>query len=393
MRDLWHDRRTSLVLVLTVTAIIAPLLLLFGLKTGVVTALRQSLLNDPRNLEIVIYGNTRLERAWFERYAARPDVAFILPRTRTINATIDLIDADRRIRTAVEVIPTAPGDPLLPPELPVPSKPTEILVTETLAETLAASPGARLTGVIKRSTGGRSDNALLELTVLGIVPETSFSRDAVFTGLDLLVVSEDYRDGLRQTLTTEDLSRSDAAEREHFANARVYAADLDGVASVAASMRAEGIEVRTQAEKIRVVRAFDDTLSFVFHVIALIGSIGCTLALGGALRGNVDRKRRDLALLRLFGFRNGTVILVPVAQALAISAVGFLLAYLAYLAGAGTFNQVLGANLADRGYVCRLEWAGILTAAATTLLIALASAAAGAYRASRIEPAECLRET
>jgi putative ABC transport system permease protein len=81
-----------------------------------------------------------------------------------------------------------------------------------------------------------------------------------------------------------------------------------------------------------------------------------------------------------------------VTQALAISSAGFLLAYLAYLAGAGTFNQVLGANLADRGYVCRLEWAGILSAAAATLLVALASAAAGGFRASRIEPADCLRE-
>ena len=392
LRDLWHDRRTSLVLVLTVTSIIAPLLLLFGLKTGVVSALRQSLLNDPRNLEIVIYGNTRLERAWFEAYAARPDVAFILPRTRTINATIDLIGPDRRIRSAVELIPTQAGDPLLPADLAVPSDPNEILITETLARRLASAPHGRLTGVIKRSTEGRSDNALLELSVIGVVPEASFARDTVFASLGLLVASEDYRDGLRRTLTTEDLAAEGVKGRGHFANARVYAAGLDAVATVAEAMRADGIEVRTQAEKIRVVRAFDDTLSFVFHVIALIGSIGCALALGGALRVNVDRKRRDLALLRLFGFRNDTVVLVPVTQALAISAAGFLLAYLAYLAGAGTFNQVLGANLADRGYVCRLEWTGILSAAAATLLVALASAAAGGFRASRIEPADCLRE-
>jgi putative ABC transport system permease protein len=392
MRDLWHDRRTSCVLVLTVTAILAPLLLLLGLKTGTVTAMRQSLLSDPRNLEIVIYGNTRLERSWFDAYAARADVAFILPRTRTINATIDLIGADRRIRSAVEVIPTAAGDPLLPEEAPLPVRANQILVTETLAEALAAGPGTRVTGVVKRSTDGRSDNALLDLEVIGVVPESRFARDAVFTHLNLLVASEDYRDGLRKTLTSADLGEPSTAGRQHFANARLYAADLEAVATVAESLRAEGIEIRTQAERIRVVRAIDNTLSFVFQVIALIGGIGCALALGGALRVNVERKRRDLALLRLFGFPTGTLVLVPVSQAVAIASAGFLLAYLAYLAGAGAFNQVLGANLSDKGYVCRLEWTGLLTASAATMVVALASAAAGGHRASRIEPADCLRQ-
>ncbi len=36
-KDFWHDRRTMLVFVLTVAAIVAPLLLLLGLKNGVVT--------------------------------------------------------------------------------------------------------------------------------------------------------------------------------------------------------------------------------------------------------------------------------------------------------------------------------------------------------------------
>ena len=393
LRDLWHDRRTSLVLVFTVAAIIAPLLLLFGLKTGVVSALRQSLLNDPHNLEILVYGNTRLERAWFETYAKREDLSFILPRTRTINATIDLIDADRRIRSAVEMIPTAAGDPLLPKGLPVPSHPAHVLVTETLAKRLDAGPGTVFTGVVKRSTDGRSDNALLELKVIGLVPETSFARDAVFTTLDLLVATEDYRDGQRRSLTNADLNAEMASSRTHFANARVYAADLDAEAGLAAAMRADGIEIRTQSEKIQLVRAFDDTLSFVFHVIAVIGSLGCTRALGGALRVNVDRKRRDLALLRLFGFRNATVVMVPLTQSLAIASGGFLLAYGAYLTGAITFNQVLGANLADRGYVCHLEGPDLLTAALVTLFIALAAAVAGGYHASRIEPAESLRET
>jgi hypothetical protein len=83
--------------------------------------------------------------------------------------------------------------------------------------------------------------------------------------------------------------------------------------------------------------------------------------------------------------------LLPLVQSAAIAALGFVLALLAYGGGALAFNAVLGANLAERGYVCRLEATYIAVAAAATLLFALLAAVAAGYRASRIEPAECLR--
>lgn len=392
LRDLWHDRRTTFVLVFTIAAILAPLLLLFGLKTGVVSAMRDALLNDPRNLEIVIYGNTRLGQDWFRAYARRPDVAFIVPKTRTINATLDLVNRERRILSAVEAVPTAPGDPLLPPDLPVPVDPSGVLVTETLAKRLDIRPSDSITGLVKRINRGRDESAMLDLRVIAIVPESSFSKRAIFTTPDLLALAEDYRDGLRATLSNSDLRKGAAAQRPHFANARVYAADLEDVASISDAMRSDGIEVRTQAEAIESVRAIDRILSFVFYVIALIASTGCALALGGALWVNMDRKHRDLALLRLFGFDNQAVILLPVVQSLTISAAGFAMAYAAYRLGALTFNQILGANLADQGYVCHVDAGDILRAAGATLVIALAAASAGGFRASRIDAAESLRE-
>jgi putative ABC transport system permease protein len=392
LRDLWHDRRTTLALVFTVAAILAPLLLLFGLKTGVVSAMRNSLLNDPRNLEIVVYGNTRLDRDWFRTYADRPDVAFIVPRTRTINATLDLVKEDRRILSAVQVIPTAPGDPLLPDALPVPSEPGEVLVTATLAAKLGVESRQPVLGVVKRTDRGRDESAELDLRVIGIVPESSFAKDALFATPDLLAAAEDYRDGLRDALGSDDLVRGIADQRPHFANARLYASGLDAVASLAQAMREDGIEIRTQAEAIESVRSVDRVLSFVFYVIALVAGIGCALALGGALWVNVERKHRELALLRLFGFDDQAVILLPAVQSLAISTAGFVLAALAYQAGASAFNRVLGTHLAGQGYVCHMGAGSMLAAAGATLVIALFAAAAAGVPANRVDAAESLRE-
>jgi len=392
-KDLWHDRRTMLALVFTIAAILAPLLLLLGLKTGVISAMRDSLLNDPRNLEVVVYGNTRLDRDWFRAYAARPDVGFIVPRTRTINATLDLVSAQRRIFYAVEVVPTAPGDPLLPEGTPVPIEPTDVLVTATLAKKLDIVRGQPLLGVVKRTDGDRDESAELYLLVIGIIPETSVAKDALFATPDLLAAAEDYRDGLRDSLTNAELHRGIADQRTYFANARVYAAGLDSVPPLAKAMRENGIEIRTQAEAIESVRAIERVLGLVFFVIALIAGVGCTLALGGALWVNVDRKHRDLALLRLFGFDDQAVILIPAIQSLAISCAGFLLAALTYQGGAATFNRVLGSHLAGRSYVCHIALADILVAAGATLAIALLAAAAAGIRASRIDAAESLRSS
>jgi putative ABC transport system permease protein len=391
LQDLWHDRRTTLVLVLTVASIIAPLMLLFGLKTGVIATLRQDLINDPRNLEVVVFGAHRLDQGWFAATAQRPDLGFLIPRTRTINATIDLVDGERRPFDAIDMIPTAAGDPLLPPGLPTPVHAGQVLLTETLAKRVGWTPGAPLTGYFRRSRNGTPEHAQFTLEPIGVIPESRVAREAVFTHLDLLIASEDYRDGLRSSLSDADLRAPSARTRTEFAGARVFARDLDAVDTLAAALRAEGIEVRTQAERIETVRAFDRTLSFILRVIALIGLSGCALALGGALWVNVDRKRRDLALLRLFGFGNGTVVLMPVVQSAVIAAQALVLAFVTYLFGAAAFNRTLGQNLTGQGYVCRLEPEHLAAAAAATLLVALLAAVAAGYRASRIDPAECLR--
>jgi putative ABC transport system permease protein len=408
-KDLRHDRHTTLVFVLTVAAILAPLLLLLGLKNGVVETLRETLLRDPRNLEVVIYGSARLDRDWLAEIAARPDVAFLIPKTRTINASVDLLDPARRLLPAVEVIPTALGDPLLPPGTALPSHPGEVLVTATLARRLGLlsaepqvsgaeeggptrSDPAAVVAVVKRTRDGASEHMRLPLSVIGIVPEARFSRDALFTGLDLLVAAEDYRDGTLDP-PPEGLVPNGYADRQtHFANARLYATGLDQVGPLAAAVSAEGIEVRTQAERIASVQAVDRTLSFLFRVIALIGGAGCALALGGALWVGVERKRRQLALLRLFGFGPGAVAALPVIQGSLIAGLGLLFAGAGYLIGAHAFDAVMGENLAGGGYLTRLGIADLGLAAALVMLVALVASAAGAIRAGRVSPAEGLRE-
>ena len=392
VHDLRHDYRLSVVLMVSVASILAPLLLLFGLKTGVVSTMKQKLLDNPFNREVVIYQNASLDSSWFDALSARDDVAFVVPRTRTINATMDVVAPDRRAVAGIEVVPTAPGDPLVPESCEVPRRWNNILLSHTAGVKLGAGAGAALTGIVKRRVDGRDQLVRFELPVLCVLPESAFGRDAVFAPLALLTAMEDYRDGFDVPLLDANAAGKLAGPRDRFANARVYATDLDAVAGLAGFIRAAGVEVRTHARDIENVQAIERVLTFIFGVIAVIASIGVALSLIGSLWINVERKRRDLALLRLLGIRREGVVLIPVVQAAGITMAAFILAMCAYLIGAQVFNHQLGVNLSESQFVCRLYWSDVLTAAALTLAVALAASLVGGYRASKVDPAECLRE-
>lgn len=88
LRDLIYDRKVSFFIVSALVAVIAPLLLLFSLKYGIVSQLQNQLLNDPQNLEIKINGmqsNKTLDQNWFADLRQNERVRFVIPLTRSLN--------------------------------------------------------------------------------------------------------------------------------------------------------------------------------------------------------------------------------------------------------------------------------------------------------------------
>ncbi len=391
-RDLWHDRKVSLCIVASLVAVIAPLLLLFGLKYGVVSQLQQQLLSDPRNLEIRLLGNYTLDTAWFARLRAQPGVGFVIPLTRSLNTQADLQRDSQHFVPNAEVIPTAAGDPLLG-GLTAPSTTDQVILSASAAQRLGVKPGDTLRLLVLRKLAGETENGHLQVKVSGVLAPTAFTRPAVLVSLELLVALENFRDGFALPslgfTTGKPLLDNN---REHYARARIYARDLNDVAPLAAWLAQEHLETTTRAKDIESVQAISRVLRLIFAVIAWTALVGCVASLAGAFLANIDRKRKDLALLRLLGFRRSAAGLYVMAQAALLTALAFALGYGAYLAGSAVFNNVLGANLADNGFVCTLEPIHILLAFASALLIALLVAGVGGFRAIHIQPAESLRD-
>lgn len=395
VRDFLNEWQVSACLVLALAAVLTPLLVLFGLKYGIVTTMSERLLRDPANLEVILVGSTRLEPDWFATLKADPTVAFIVPRTRSLAATLDLVGQGGKVLTGAEMVPTAPGDPLIAQPLSPPVRSDGVLLSHSAAGSLGVTAGDTIIAVVARTVDGERQAARFPLTVMGIVPESAFGRDGVFVTNPLLVATEDFRDGHAAPLLGSAATLGGSPPipgPRSYASARLYARGLDDVGPLADRLRAQGLEVRTHAAEIQTVKSIDRVLSFIFSVIAIIAIAGYGLSLAASLWANVDRKRKDLALLRLMGFPRSAVVVFPAAQAVLVAILGTTSSLCAYWGVSALFNHALSSTMAVNEFVCRLPPLYALAAVGATVALVLGASAMGGYRASRIDPAESLRD-
>lgn len=390
LRDLVHDRKVSICMMASVVAVVAPLLLLFGLKFGIVSQLRHDLLSDPRNKEVKMIASDNLDQAWFERLRALPSVGFVMPLTRALNTVADLYVDSKRFAENVELIPTGVGDPLLGDVRP-PGTVNQVVLTAMAAQRLGVQPGDTVRLNISRQLNKVNERGQLHVQVQAVLPAAAFGRAAAFVTLPLLVALEDFRDGFQVPLL--NVTKGDAPrERQHFARARIYASEIEQVEALASYLTNQRIETSSRLAEIKSVQQIDRVLSIIFNVIAWAAVLGCAASMIGGLMANIDRKRKDLALLRLFGYGRQAMLGYVVIQATTLTAVGFSIGCLLYGMGSVLFDRLLGVTLSAGRFVCRLEPTHFAFALSAALLVSLCVSLSGGILVTKIEPAESLRD-
>jgi putative ABC transport system permease protein len=325
--------------------------------------------------------------------AARPDVAFLVPNTRRIAASLSALrNPDKGdYLSALQMIPTAPGDPLLVPNVGIPIGTGQLVLSGPAARKLDARVGDILEARIDRRRKDQDEGVAWHVEVTGIAPDSATQEEAVFVPLALLVATEDYRDGVAVRELGWDGAEPRGGPRE-YARFRLYAKSIYEVAGLHEALTAEGIEVRTQVAEIEGMQSLDRNLGRVFWLIAVIGILGFLASLAANLLANVERKRRELSVVRLIGFPTRSIVLFPVAQSVLIGVIGALCAAAVYFPVATVLNTWFAHSLGAGEYICRLLPSHLLVALGGTLACAGLSAAWAGYRAARIEPAEGLRD-
>ena len=381
--DLWAERVLGLCTVLALAAVLAPLVVLAGLRAGVVEGLRHLLLEDPHSREIVTAANRSFEATLLDRFAARPDVQFLAPRTRTLAASLVLQRPDGTTTARVELLPTAAGDPLI---AEAPSHADEIVLTAAAAARLRSTPGDPLVGRLGRIKDGLRQSVTLPLRVVGVAPAAAFAREASFVTLALAVLVEDYQDGLAEAPPA--LEQIALPARAEFAGFRLYARRLEDVPALDAVLRAEGIDVVSRAGDVASLLAVDRNLGILFLLVAGLGGVGFMVSLGAGLWANVERKRVPLALMRFLGLRRVELSVFPIVQAATMALAGAVLGLLAALAAATVVNAALAGTLAIDQALCVISPGMAFAAMVVTMAGAVLVAGAASLRAAGIEPWE-----
>jgi putative ABC transport system permease protein len=392
LRDFVHERIMSACFVLALSAALLPLLVLFGLKFGIIGNLLEPLTEDPRYRQILPVGSGSYGPDWFEAMAARSDVAFIVPRTRAIAATMRLraTDSDAGRIISVELIPSAAGDPVLT-GLEPPQGFDAVALSLDAADKLGVAAGDSLEGIVSRTLGGEQQTELLPLTVSTVASAAAFARDGMFVSHDLLMAVEDFRDGRAvPALGWSGAPATDAPR--YFAGFRLYAGTIDDVANLREGLMNQGIDVRSRLADIQLVQALDRNLSIVFWIIAGIAAVGYGLSFGSSVWANVDRKRRDFSVLRLTGFRTRAIVWFPILQAMLTGALGWLIATIVFFAVQAGLNALFADTVGSGESVCRLLPVHFIIALVLTLAAASVAAASGGRRLARLEPSLALRE-
>ncbi len=402
IKDLLHEKTHFLCQVLALTAVLAPLMILFGLKTGVLETLSRGLSADADVRQIIIRGLANLPESELETLRQSPLVGFVAPHPHPINADTFFLVADKRGAETIRgtILGSGPGDPLLPSG-EAPPKAGETYLSASLGRDLGATAGSKIMLLAERNQG---ETALLPLTVLGILEPADWAASgALLNASDILDVDRWSEGYLVPSLgeTGRNL------ESPTIPTLRLFASDLTTVRPLAQMLSEQGLNLNTKVSRIEGLEHLSAMLGVVFATIAGVAGLGYLVAFSASLWANVSRKTMELSILRLQGLSRRASLIFPAAQALLIAFGGWAGATLLYLIAARLLNESLGPDFAlalgqgfdalkpgqtiAKGDISLLQPYHFAVAALVSLAVALLAAAAAARRIMGIDPAEGLR--
>lgn len=389
-RDWRHEALLSFCSVLALASMLAPILILQGLKNGVTAGMRERLLKDPAALVITPKSDAgRFTPAFIGKLASLPGAGYAIGRTRETATDITLQNGSRRASISLE--PSTPGEPVLKKygiAVPKDGKEPQLALSASAAHAIGAAAGAKLTASLGRRTPeGRLESVPMIFVVSAVLPPEAADRKLAFAPLALLEDMENYRDNI--AVPNRGFSGRPAASARSYASFRLYADNLDNVEKLVSALESDRIEVITHAREITAIKTLEKSVNQVVLIISIAVGIGFAAFMYSSSESAVRRKKRMLGMLHLLGFRRMPLMCFPMAQSFFTSICGFCLSLCIY---AGVSLAITEAFAARGGLACVLL---AFDAGAALLAVILLSALAtlrAAWQTAALDPSAVIRE-
>lgn len=394
--SLKFEKILNFCLIASLCSVIAPLLLLFSLRFGIVNNLETKLKSNPTNLEIKFSSGYKLEESFFKELENDPHVSFVIPLTRALSVSADLFANGKRV-TGVDALPTKENDPLvlasigtqnqnldqnqntnqkinknLNPKNHQTLNLDEAYISETLAQDLKLKEGDTFKFIISRKLNGNNENSVKTFKLKGIIKKEFLPLKNILINFKTLVFMEDYRDGFNPEFFSDGLNPN--TNRTHFAKARLYVKSLEDVESISKKLR-ENYNISDKLAQIENLKAITKVLNFIFLAIAVTSIIGGIFATFGLIYTNLSRQRKSIALLKLTGISNFKIMLKVIIENLIIAILAYLLSLGIFYLGMEVFNSyfkdLLGANTLVSTLTLSHIFIGLLLTIFINLLISI----------------------
>ena len=370
-------------------AVLAPLIVLFGLKTGIIDGLINDMKNSPSILKITLRENNPLTPLELETLKAFPEVGFVVGSYRSTALRAEA----RRSKTDLEIVnidlwPSDANDPLLK-HANLNLAPTQIALTETVATKLGKVVGDTL--IMSANRKGGEEFFEIELEVANILPPHILTRERGLVHKTLAGNLSGFLDNYAipgNSFGGKSLETRDAP----FDSLRIYASSLDMIAPLVKIIEKLGFKTSSEATKIVWIRSLEDTMNGVFLIVSIAGILGYSVSLWATIANSIAERRLEFSLLRLIGLSEKSLWAFPIVQAICITSVGLAIAFAAAFITADFFNSYYLTNLFD-GNICRISATHVFLSCALSFMLALFAATHQLFAMKSISPTEALSET
>ena len=197
--DLWHEKSLSFCSVLGLAAVIAPLLILFGLKTGSIETLRRRLVDNPANRAIIPQNNGRFTNERLNELRRNPAVAFVIPTTRKFSLQVQVGLKGSSERKVLDILPTGTGDPEIAanvePKGSIELGERDCVISYSAAEVLKAKAGDMLSLEVLKNPDGVSESVFVDFRLVGVTSLEGADLDVLYAPLQFVDAVEQYKDG------------------------------------------------------------------------------------------------------------------------------------------------------------------------------------------------------
>lgn len=389
LRDLMRDRFFLICNVAVMVGVLVPLLVLFGVKNGVYSALIGEMMADPANLQIDTAGNVTLTDADIAPLRDWPEIAFLTPKVRSQFDYMNVRAPDaRRMRPAL-VMPSGAGDPTLPEGVALGEG--EVAVSAQLAAQLEIAPGAELQLVSQAE--GRPRQLVLPVTVAAVLPDTAVAGRAVLAPFPMLDLIEAFYEsyslpdyGIAGTRPLSDRVPA-------YAGLRVYARSLDEVAGLQARIeRRLGIATSARTREVESLLGLGRRLDLALALTAALAALGMGAAMVFGFWSDAARKRPVLAGIAMMGVPGAALALFPAVQALVTALLGLALSFAVYAVAGQVAQGLFGQGLPEGAALAVIGPGQAAAICLAVLALVLGAAGFAAWSVQRLDPASVLRE-